>query len=398
MANKYSVADVVQKVSVKENIGAAHTTRKGNFSKYYGRTKSINWARRSGVIFRITCLTTQDEVHIVQIIRMECPYPDRSRFLVIACNESAKGYCLLGVDCVNLNEDDTNRKEQRDKDKIDEPTETIGLVIKLSSETVPIFDGDGGFKIRYEGRSFLFKPVSLQALWTIIQMLNMITDRLTPQERRSLISLENLDLLFAMDSSKSDNATTMKYDWVKYYQNMINSPQCCLDLWDQFEDILSKRPASTSSIRRGPFTKLYDEEDAEAAIKSKLRSIMRHVDLDRITSKVIRKQLENEMGESLDQYRAFIDKEIILVLGQMDPASKILDYLYLGSEWNASNFDELKQNNITHILNVTREIDNFYPASFKYKNIRVWDLGKIQQQLNLIHISTYEILLSALPA
>ena len=175
---------------------------------------------------------------------------------------------------MNLNEDDTNRKEQRDKDKIDEPTETIGLVIKLSSETVPIFDGDGGFKIRYEGRSFLFKPVSLQALWTIIQMLNMITDRLTPQERRSLINLENLDLLFAMDSSKSDNATTTKYDWVKYYQNMINSPQCCLDLWDQFEDILSKRPASTSSIRRGPFTKLYDEEDAEAAIKSKLRIII----------------------------------------------------------------------------------------------------------------------------
>ncbi|QQP41970.1 Uncharacterized protein FKW44_016494, partial [Caligus rogercresseyi] len=57
----------------------------------------------------------------------------------------------------------------------------------------------------------------------------------------------------------------------------------------------------------------------------------------------------------------------------MDPASKIVDHVYLGSEWNASNLDELKANGITHILNVTREIDNFFPATFEYRNIRVFD-------------------------
>lgn len=51
----------------------------------------------------------------------------------------------------------------------------------------------------------------------------------------------------------------------------------------------------------------------------------------------------------------------------------ILDYLYLGSEWNASNLDELRANGITHILNVTREIDNFFPAVFTYNNIREYD-------------------------
>ena len=66
----------------------------------------------------------------------------------------------------------------------------------------------------------------------------------------------------------------------------------------------------------------------------------------------------------------------------MDPSSKILEYLYLGSEWNASNFVELKERKITHILNVTREIDNFYPESLKYLNIRVWDLGSIQSKKN----------------
>ena len=100
---------------------------------------------------------------------------------------------------------------------------------------------------------------------------------------------------------------------------------------------------------------------------------MKTVDLDNVTSKAIRTSCEAEMGESLEEFKSFIDKEILLILGQMNPASKILDYLYLGSEWNASNLDELRANKITHILNVTREIDNFFPSRFQYKNIRVYD-------------------------
>ena len=116
----------------------------------------------------------------------------------------------------------------------------------------------------------------------------------------------------------------------------------------------------------------------EIDIGSKLRSVMKTVDLDNVTSKAIRKLCEEEMGECLEGFKSFIDKEILLILGQMDPASKICDLseksgLYLGSEWNASNLDELRQNKITHILNVTREIDNFFPAVFQYKNIRVYD-------------------------
>merc|ERR1719186_2275455 len=57
----------------------------------------------------------------------------------------------------------------------------------------------------------------------------------------------------------------------------------------------------------------------------------------------------------------------------MDPASKIFDFLYLGSEWNSGNLEELNGNCITHILNVTREIDNFFPAGFQYLNIREYD-------------------------
>uniref|UniRef100_A0A7N4PY32 protein-serine/threonine phosphatase n=1 Tax=Sarcophilus harrisii TaxID=9305 RepID=A0A7N4PY32_SARHA len=44
-----------------------------------------------------------------------------------------------------------------------------------------------------------------------------------------------------------------------------------------------------------------------------------------------------------------------------------------GSEWNAANLDELQRNQVSHILNVAREIDNFFPGLFTYHNVRLWD-------------------------
>merc|ERR1719250_575845 len=101
---------------------------------------------------------------------------------------------------------------------------------------------------------------------------------------------------------------------------------------------------------------------------------MKTVDLDGITSKTIRVRLETELDQKLDDFKSFIDEEILLILGQMDPASEIFDFMFLGSEWNASNLEELNSNGVTHILNITREIDNFFPAVFKYLNIREWDV------------------------
>ena len=65
---------------------------------------------------------------------------------------------------------------------------------------------------------------------------------------------------------------------------------------------------------------------------------------------------------------------MLTVLGEMESASKIFDFLFLGSEWNAANKEELDANGISHVLNVTKEIDNFFPASFNYKNVLLYDL------------------------
>lgn len=54
----------------------------------------------------------------------------------------------------------------------------------------------------------------------------------------------------------------------------------------------------------------------------------------------------------------------------MEPSSKIFDYLYLGTEWNASNWEELEANNCRFVLNVTREIPNFFPQHIEYYNVR----------------------------
>uniref|UniRef100_A0A8B9CWT3 protein-serine/threonine phosphatase n=1 Tax=Anser brachyrhynchus TaxID=132585 RepID=A0A8B9CWT3_9AVES len=78
-------------------------------------------------------------------------------------------------------------------------------------------------------------------------------------------------------------------------------------------------------------------------------------------------------GDGLAQHKDFIDNEMLLVLAQMDRPSCVFPHLYLGSEWNAANLEELQQNRITHILNVAREIDNFFPALFTYMNVRVYD-------------------------
>ena len=76
---------------------------------------------------------------------------------------------------------------------------------------------------------------------------------------------------------------------------------------------------------------------------------------------------------SLSSCKRYIDDIMLEICAQMDYSTMILPYLFLGSEWNASNLDELQNNRIGYILNVSCEIENFFPEHFKYLNIRVDD-------------------------
>jgi len=258
-------------------------------------------------------------------------------------NSMELDYCLLGVDTWT---------EPSESDE--EPVEVtaLGFVCKILWGTSITLDGDGGFRVHVLQQHYIFKPATLQSLWTAIQTLHAISAKLKP--KRNSILVEDTD-------------------WVTDYEAHINSHQSCINEWNEMPDISSRRPMSPdelSILSRDAA----DTETKKTVIKSKLREIMRTVDLDDITTKSIRLRLEADLNEKFEELKAFIDEEILLILGQMDPASRIFDFLFLGSEWNASNLEELNSNGVTHILNVTREIDNFFPAVFKYLNIREWDV------------------------
>ncbi|XP_017712606.1 PREDICTED: protein phosphatase Slingshot homolog 3 isoform X6 [Rhinopithecus bieti] len=116
-----------------------------------------------------------------------------------------------------------------------------------------------------------------------------------------------------------------------------------------------------------------EQEQMEQAIRDELWKVLDASDLESVTSKEIRQALELRLGLPLQQYRDFIDNQMLLLVAQRDRASRIFPHLYLGSEWNAANLEELQRNRVTHILNMAREIDNFYPERFTYHNVRLWD-------------------------
>lgn len=236
--------------------------------------------------------------------------------------------CLLGIDC--------NEKT------------TIGLVLRILADTTIRLDGDGGFSISVYGKTHIFKPVSVQAMWSALQTLHKVSQK-------------------ARENNFYPGGPS--HGWVSYYENSISSDRSYLNEWNAMDSIESRRPPSPDAIRNKPTKR----EETEQVIKMTLKEIMMSVDLDEVTSKFIRGRLEDHLDMDLDEYKSFIDEEMLIILGQMDAPTEIFEHVYLGSEWNASNLEELQKNGVRHILNVTREIDNFFPGMFDYCNIRVYD-------------------------
>ncbi|KAK4294835.1 hypothetical protein Pmani_032546 [Petrolisthes manimaculis] len=162
----------------------------------------------------------------------------------------------------------------------------------------------------------------------------------------------------------------VNHDWVGFYERGLTSDQSCINEWNAMDSLESKRPPSPDSLT--------DKEETQLLIRSKLKEIMMSVDIDEVTSKYIRQRLEEDLAMDLFKFKSYIDQEMLVILGQMDAATQIFPHVYLGSEWNASNLDELQSNGVGYILNVTKEIDNFFPGTFDYLNIRVYDDEKTE--------------------
>ncbi|XP_065209063.1 protein phosphatase Slingshot [Planococcus citri] len=264
-------------------------------------------------------------------VRLESTYSGRTRYLVVVSRPGrnlTEECCLLGIDC--------------------NKSTTVGLVLKVLADTAITLDGDGGFSVSVCGRQHIFKPVSVQAMWSALQTLYKVSTK-------------------AREGNYFEGGNT--HDWVTYYEKRIESDRSCINEWHTMNDIESRRPPSPDSLRSKPRERL----ETERVIRSTLKEIMMSVDLDEVTSKYIRSRLEEQLDMDLREFKSFIDQEMLVILGQMDEATEIFPHVYLGSEWNASNLEELNKNRICYILNVTREIDNFFPGTFDYLNIRVYD-------------------------
>ncbi|XP_048341682.1 protein phosphatase Slingshot homolog 3 isoform X2 [Sphaerodactylus townsendi] len=272
---------------------------------------------------------------VIQAVRLESARAHRIRYLLVVSAlemESKSEMVLLGVDF---------------------PEEgsaacTLGMVLPLWSDTQVFLDGDGGFSVTSGGQTRIFKPISVQTMWSALQVLHKACSE--------AVCYNN----FPGGSALS---------WTEWYQEAVTSEQSCINEWLTMSDLESVRPSSPAVSSDQPTA----QEMTERMIRAKLREVMATTDLENITSKEIRTELEHRAGCSLEDYKEFIDNEMLLIMAQMDRPSRIFDHLYLGSEWNAANLEELQKNNISHILNVTREIDNFFPEHFTYMNVRLYD-------------------------
>uniref|UniRef100_A0A6Q2YF47 protein-serine/threonine phosphatase n=1 Tax=Esox lucius TaxID=8010 RepID=A0A6Q2YF47_ESOLU len=225
---------------------------------------------------------------------------------------------------------------------------SVGLVLPLWSDTLIHLDGDGGFSVSTDNRIHVFKPVSVQAMWSALQSLHK-----------------------ACEVARCHNyfPGSLFLTWVSYYQSRVSSDQSRINEWNAMKDVQSHRADSPVLFSDVPT----ERERTERLIKTRLREIMMQKDLENVTCKEIRTELEEHMVCNLREFKEYIDNEMIVILGQMDSPTEIFDHVYLGSEWNASNLEELQNSGVQYILNVTREIDNFFPGLFEYHNIRVYD-------------------------
>ncbi|XP_076595297.1 protein phosphatase Slingshot homolog 3 [Chaetodon auriga] len=276
----------------------------------------------------VELLRPEDTIKLA--VQLESVNPVRVRYLIVVSTLGSKEESiLLGMDFPSSDSDQC----------------TIGLVLPVWSDTQVYLDGDGGFSVTSAEEIRIFKPISMQTMWSVLQVLHGCCERAV---KAAVIPGNGLE-------------------WAQHYHQHIESDRFCLNEWEAMNDLESVRKDSDGQSSA-------ERTSKEGLIKEHLRDIMRTEDLDHLTSKMVHSALETRIGFDMRPFKEYIDNEILVTMAQMDKPSKIFDYLYLGSEWNAANFEELQKNNVGYILNVTREIDNFFPESFTYMNIRVYDV------------------------
>lgn len=218
--------------------GAAYALPDGDFAR---RATKHGGEMQSHLQAMVNLLRDEDVLRLV--VKLESQYPNRIRYLTIVSafgQDEEEQSIIMGVDWT---------------DKA-----TIGLVIPLCRDTAINLDGDGGFKMTSADRSHIFKPISVQTMWTALQWIHKCSE-----------NARKHNYYYLNESSHA---------WVEYYYRKISSDRLCVNEWEQMDDIESKRPES-------PIGTSTEQELIMKLIRHKLREVMMRVDLEEVTSRQV---------------------------------------------------------------------------------------------------------------
>jgi len=178
------------------------------------------------------------------------------------CKESA----ILGLDLHLSNSNNSIGSDEQ------ECQCTIGLVMPIYANCEISLNGDGGFKFKTHDSTHIFKPVSIQAMWSSYQYLHKAFEN---ARKRNFYSVSAASMSSLASNNETPNeAASINHEWVKYYSVLINktpatttaaasnsSSSSSLNEWYQKEERSSQREDFTTPYFDG--LKLSKEEEVK---------------------------------------------------------------------------------------------------------------------------------------
>jgi len=105
-------------------------------------------------------------------------------------------------------------------------------------------------------------------------------------------------------------------------------------------------------------------EKLEELVKDKLIDYNNYIDVDKYNKEEDNHRIFPPVG-LYEAYYIFFSEP-----------THIIDNIYLGSAFNAADYETLKQLNIKTVFNITKEITNYYPNDFIYIKFDIYDNNK----------------------
>jgi hypothetical protein len=201
-----------------------------------------------------------------------CSYvQDRIRYLVIVETQSNKQVAnsevgeesaILGLDIQTNSKasvpsstslDESNSDDKIEAPKMDPIVCNVGLILPIYANCEISLDGDGGFKFKSHQSTHIFKPVSIQAMWSAYQYLHKTFENARKNNfysistSQNLVDFSNTSHSTSLNQSENGASATTNHEWVKYYSALKNKNEIqVINEWYQKEERSAQREDFTT--------------------------------------------------------------------------------------------------------------------------------------------------------